>query len=254
MTVVLARGVVPVDPERVHVAPGGFREGQATGGRMTDIVEVNRLGLLGTGNSLDGDVERPRDRYGPAHPGGLDADRLGFDSGEVAHQWRQGSHRPAALSASDRRERFSLLGAGPLIHDHADRPVSGDHRARGVQQHGEAQAVELRRAMRAALHMEDEAGVAVTLGRPRRQAGGRTRADGVAAARFEIVAADLPLGACHDDPPSVTRVITSGDRSAMRSRDRVEGLLSRPGARARSRRSAQSNLRPTSASRPRPLP
>src|SRR2546426_385425 len=100
VTVVLARGVVPVDPERVHVAPGGFREGQATGGRMTDIVEVNRLGLLGTGNSLDGDVERPRDRYGPAHPGGLDADRLGFDSGEVAHQWRQGSHRPAALSAS----------------------------------------------------------------------------------------------------------------------------------------------------------
>src|ERR1700716_1626458 len=37
----LARGIVPVDPEGVHVAPGGLGEGEAARGRVTDIVEVD---------------------------------------------------------------------------------------------------------------------------------------------------------------------------------------------------------------------
>src|SRR5712691_11566915 len=135
--VVLARGVVPVDPERVHVAPRSLGEGQASRGRVTDVVEVDRLVLVCAGNSLDGEVERPRNRHGSAHPATLDPDGLGFDPGEAADERPEGGHRTTALSAADRRQRLTLLGSGPLVHDHANGPVSGAHRSRSMEEHGE---------------------------------------------------------------------------------------------------------------------
>ena len=63
-----------------------------------------------------------------------------------------------------------------------------------MEEHREAEPVERGRSVRAALDMEDEAGVAGLLGRPGGQARGRARAHGVAATRLEVVAADLPLG------------------------------------------------------------
>src|SRR5215470_3240672 len=252
VSVDLAGGIVPVDAEGVHVAAGRLGEGEATRSRMGDVVEVDRLARAGTGYSLDRDVEHPGNGDGTAHAVALDADGLHLHPGEPAHQRTDGGHGPTALSAADGHQRLALLDGGAVVHDHAHRPVARDHRAGGVQQHREAETVESSRAVRAALHVEDEAGVAKALGRPRGQPGRRARADRVTAARLEVVTTDLPLWASHHAPPSAMRGITSSDRLAAPSRDRDEPPPSCPGAAARPRRPAPPILHPGATSPPRP--
>src|SRR6266511_1189905 len=250
--VVLARRVVPVDTEGVQVAPRGLCESEARRGRVADVVEVDRFGWARTGNALDGDVEHARDRHRPAHPAPLDPDRLRLHSSEGADQRAHGGHGTAALPASDRGQRLALLGCGPLVHYQPDCPVPGDHCPRGVEQHGKAEAVERGRSIRAALDVKNEAGVAVPLGRPPGETRGGARADGVAAARLEVVTADLPLWARHDDPPRISGAITSCDRPGARSRARDAAPPPRREAEARPRSRARSILPSAAASRPPP--
>src|SRR5262249_24863425 len=80
-----------------------------------------------------------------------------------------------------------LILGSTLVQDHSDGPSALDHRARCVQQDGEAQAVEPGAAILATLDAEHEARVAVPLGRTCRQPRGRTRAYEITAARLEGV-------------------------------------------------------------------
>src|SRR5262245_29787 len=91
VTVVPARCVIPVDAEGVHVAAGGLREREPSGGGVTDVVEVDRLAFLGALDALDGDVEDTRDRDRPAHSALFDLDRLRLGAAEAADQWAQRS-------------------------------------------------------------------------------------------------------------------------------------------------------------------
>src|SRR5437879_2205999 len=122
----LTGGVVPVDSERVHVAPGRLGEGEAACGGVTDVVEVDRLGRAGAGNALHRDVEHAGNGHGPPHPLPFDPDRLGFCSGELAHQRPDRGHGAPTLPAPDRHEGVALLGGGPLVHAHATGPVARD--------------------------------------------------------------------------------------------------------------------------------
>src|SRR3981189_2687088 len=76
VTVVAPRRVVPVDPEPVHVTAGGLREREPARRRMPYVVEVDRLVRLGSGDTLDRDVEHARNRDRAPHPGHLEFDRL----------------------------------------------------------------------------------------------------------------------------------------------------------------------------------
>src|SRR5213594_3284726 len=145
----------------------------------------------------------PGDR--PAHPTHLELDRLRLGAAEAADQRGQRGHRPAALAARDRRERLALLLGGTLVQDESDRPVALDHRARRVQQDGEAQALELGASVLAVVDTEHEARVAVALARPGRQPRRRAWTHGITAAGLTVLAADPPLNVRHDDPPLVAR-------------------------------------------------
>src|SRR5712692_9601835 len=88
----------PVEAEAVHVAARGFREREPTGRWVTDVVEEDRLVLLGARDALDGDVERARDGDRPAYPTHLELDRLRLGAAEAADQRSERGHRPAALA------------------------------------------------------------------------------------------------------------------------------------------------------------
>src|SRR5262245_6747300 len=205
VTVVPARCVIPVDAEGVHVAAGGLREREPSGGGVTDVVEVDRLAFFGALDALDGDVEHARDRDRPVHAVLFDLDRLRLGAAEAADQWAERADRPARLAARDPREGLALFRGGALIQDHSDGPLALYHRARCMQQDGEAQAVKPGATILAPLDVEDEARIAVPLGRPRRQPRGRTRAHEVTTAGLEVLAPDLPLRVRHDDPPLTAR-------------------------------------------------
>src|SRR5215510_3268358 len=197
VAVVTSGRVVPVDAESMQVAAGGLRERQPPCRRMPHVVEEDRLVRLGAGYAFDRDVEHVWDRDRSAHPAHLELDRLGLSAPEIADQRRERCHRAAALAAGDRRERVALLLGAALVEDEADRPVALDHRARRVREDGEAQAVEPGVAVLPAIHAENEPDVAEAFRRLRREPRRGTRADGIAATRFAVFAADLPLHVRH---------------------------------------------------------
>src|SRR6516162_8725280 len=97
VAVVAARRVVPVDAEAMHVAPGGLGQGEPGCGRMTNVVEVDRLARVGARDALDGEVEHARNRDRPAHPAGLDLDRLRLDAAEPPDQGTECTDRSPTL-------------------------------------------------------------------------------------------------------------------------------------------------------------
>src|SRR5262249_3887442 len=117
MPVVLARSVVPVEAEGVHVAVGSLRQRQPARGRMRDVVKVDRLVLVGARNALDGDVEHARDGDGSTHPALLDGDRLCLGAPKATDQWTKRGHWATALTTRDRGECLALLDRGPLVYD-----------------------------------------------------------------------------------------------------------------------------------------
>src|SRR5207302_3556596 len=52
MAVVVAAGIVPVDTERVHVATRALRQSQLCTYRMSDVLEIHRLGAVRAGHPL----------------------------------------------------------------------------------------------------------------------------------------------------------------------------------------------------------
>src|SRR5262249_7109234 len=96
------------------------------------------------------------------------------------------------------REGVASVLGGALGGDGADRPGGLDHRARRVREDGEAQAVEPGGAVLPAIHSENEPDVAEAFSRLRREPRRGARADGIAATRFAVFAADLPLHVRHD--------------------------------------------------------
>src|SRR5207302_10536257 len=121
-----------------------------------------------------------------------------------------------------------------------------------VQQNGEAETIEPDAPVLPALDVEHEPRVTRSLRRPCRQARGRTGTHRVAAARFEVLAADLPLNVRHHHPPSIVRApVTSRTRAAPWP-DRAGWPRSRPAPRARHRSFAQPIRRAARVFRPRP--
>jgi len=164
---------------------------------MAHVVEVDRLVRLGAGDAFDRDVERARDRHGAAHAIHLELDGLRLGACEFADQRRDRRHRTTTLAARDRGERVALLLGSALVQDESDYPVTLNHRARRMEQDGEAQAVEPGGSVLTSVDAEDEPRVAVTLGRPRREPGRRAWTHGITAAGFAVFAADLPLNVRH---------------------------------------------------------
>src|SRR5262245_20911824 len=159
---------------------------------MADVVEINRLALVGARNPFDREIEHPRNRDRASHTGALDPNRLGLGTRECADERPERGHRASALAAGYRRQRFPLLRGSALVEHQADRPVALDHGTRRVRQYREIEPVEGRAAVTPALDMEYQPHVARALCGSRRQAGRRARTHRVTAARLEIFAADLP--------------------------------------------------------------
>src|ERR1043166_4128780 len=67
LSVVLAARVVPRQTERLHVALRGMGEGKAIRGRMTRVIQVQRLRGIGidTLGALSGHVNEARRLHGP---------------------------------------------------------------------------------------------------------------------------------------------------------------------------------------------
>src|SRR5207253_6852201 len=149
-------------------------------------------------------------------------------------------------------ERLALLLRRAFIEDEADRPVALDHRARCVQQNGEAETIEPGAPVLPALDVEHEPRVTRSLRRPRRQARGRTRTHRIAAARFEVLAADRPLNVRHHHPPLTVRAPVTSRKRAGPWPDRAGWPPARPAPRARRRSFAQSTHRAAGVFRPRP--
>src|SRR5262249_61340521 len=95
VAVVPAGRVVPVDAEGVQVAARGLRERQAPGSRVADVVEVDRLVLLGPRDPLDGDVEHTWNRDRAAHAAPLDRGRFGLSPPQTAGEQGPRRHRAA---------------------------------------------------------------------------------------------------------------------------------------------------------------
>src|SRR2546421_5548047 len=236
----------------MHVAAGRLGQREARGGRVADVVQVDRLALVGAGNALDREVEPPADRDGAAHAAALDLDRLGLRAGELADQRAERCLRPRALAARNRREGLALLLRRAFIEDEADRPVALDHRAWCVQQDGEAETVEPGAPVLPALDVEHEPRVARSLRRPCRQARGRTGTHRIAVARLEVLTADLPLNVRHHQPPLTVRAPVTSRTRAGPWPDRAGEPRSRPAPPARRRSFAQSTRRGAGVFRPRP--
>src|SRR5205823_11424172 len=159
---------------------------------------------------------------------------------------------PPPLATRDRRECLALLLRRALVQHEADRPVALDHRAWCVQQDGEAETVEPGAPVLPALDVEHEPRVARSLRRPCRQARGRTGTHRIAVARFEVLAADLPLNVRHHRPPLTVRAPVTSRTRAGPWPDRAGGPRSRPAPPARRRSFAQSTRRGARVFRSRP--
>src|SRR5207245_1534456 len=94
VAVVASGGVVPVDAEGVQVTARGLRERELGGDGVADVLEVDRLALVGAGDALDGEVEHARNRDRAAHLAHLELDGLGLDTAEATDQRAGPAARP----------------------------------------------------------------------------------------------------------------------------------------------------------------
>ncbi len=123
MAVVVATGIVPVDTERVDVAPRALRQCQSCTHRMSDVFEIHRLSAVSAGhafNCLVQDIGN-RDRSPITPTLNLDCPRL--DADEITDQWTELSHWSASLSAGNCGKRVLLFGVGKLVDDEANGPA-----------------------------------------------------------------------------------------------------------------------------------
>ena len=76
LSVVFAGDIVPRQTERMHVALRRMGEGEAIGGRMPRVIEVQRLGGIGidTLGALSGHINEVRRLHGPLRPAAIEAE------------------------------------------------------------------------------------------------------------------------------------------------------------------------------------
>src|ERR1700692_4682924 len=113
LAVVLPTDVIPLKAKRVDVTARGMSKRQAIGGRMTCVLQMERLSRvrINAHRTLSGHVDEFRRCNRPLRPITVEANRRGLDPDKRSDEGRESRHGSACRTAGNCRDRVALLHA-----------------------------------------------------------------------------------------------------------------------------------------------